>query len=358
MKIIIATDLHFSSKSSIVTGMSPKCNLTIRETNCINSLNWVEDLAEQYQCGRIIYAGDIFDKTDLTARELTALQKVTWSNIDHVFLVGNHEGLTKELDISSAHLFEMIPNSKVISKPDIDIGYGYELLYLPYITEEDREPLNNYFKFLMSGYFTTQEVKRRYVISHNDIKMNYGQFISTNGFDIKDIEASCDLFLNGHIHNHSKFCKNGYNIGNLTGQNFGEDAFKYKHQVCILDTDNGSLEWVVNPFAFNFYKFEVQSLEELNTILCLKIGSYAVVTVKAPENIALEIKKTLESNGNIIASRVISVPDKEKEIEEEVKETQLETMNHLDTFIHYIKENVGISDIVLSELSEVCASEN
>ena len=179
-----------------------------------------------------------------------------------------------------------------------------------------------------------------------------------SNIDIKDIENSCDLFLNGHIHNHSKFCKNGYNIGNLTGQNFGEDAFKYKHQVCILDTDDGSLEWVVNPFAFNFYKFEVKSLKELNDILCLKIGSHAVMTVKAPESIAVEAKKILESRGNIVASRVISVPNKEKEIEEEVEGIQLETMNHLDTFIHYIKENIGVSDIILSELSEVCTNEN
>ena len=41
----------------------------------------------------------------------------------------------------------------------------------------------------------------------------------------------------------------GYNIGNLTGQNFGEDAFKHKHQACILDTDNGSLQWFTNPFC-------------------------------------------------------------------------------------------------------------
>ena len=356
MKAIIATDLHFSSKSSIVTGMNPKHNLTLRETNCINSLNWVESLAEQYQCDKIIYAGDMFDKTDLTARELTALQNVVWANIEHVFLVGNHEGLTKELDISSAHLFKMIPNSRVISKPDIDVGYGYQLLYLPYITEENREPLNNYFKFLMSGYLTTQEVKRRYVISHNDIKMNYGMFECSNGFTIEDIESSCDLFLNGHIHNHSKFCKNGYNIGNLTGQNFGEDAFKHKHQACILDTDDGSLQWVVNPFAFNFYKFEVKSLEELNNILCLKIGSDAVMTVKVPESFAVEAKKLLEFKDNIIASRVISIPDEKKE-NTDVEEIQLETMNHLDAFIHYIKENVGVSETVLSELSEVCANE-
>ena len=37
-----------------------------------------------------------------------------------------------------------------------------------------------------------------------------------------------------------------------------------------------------------------------------------------------------------------------------IEEIQLETMNHLDAFIHYVKENVGVSDLIISELSEVC----
>ena len=226
-KKLIATDLHFSTKSSIVTKMRDL--YSEREINCINSLNWAEELAETHNCDEIIYAGDMFDKTDLTARELTALQEVTWANIKHSFLVGNHEGLTKDLDISSAHIFKMIPNSNVISKPEIDVGFGYYLMYLPYIIENDRKTIKEYFNQLMAGHYVTQEVKKLYIVSHNDIKMQYGIFESTQGFDINDIENNCDLFLNGHLHNGSKFCKNGYNIGNLTGQNFSEDAFKYKH---------------------------------------------------------------------------------------------------------------------------------
>ena len=354
-KKLIAADLHFSTKSSIVTKMRDL--YSEREINCINSLNWVEELAETHECDEIIYAGDMFDKTGLTARELTALQEVTWSNIKHSFIVGNHEGLTKDLDISSAHLFKMIPNSTVISKPELDIGFGYYLMYLPYIIENDRKSIKEYFKQLVSGYYVTQEVKKIYVVSHNDIKMQYGMFESTQGFDISDIESSCDLFLNGHLHNGSKFCKNGYNIGNLTGQNFSEDAFKYKHQACILDTDSGTLEWFENPFAFNFYKFEINSLKELNDVLSLKLKNNAVLTVKVPENIALEVKNLIETYPSIKASRVTSIPLKNKEDNLNDEIIKLETMNHLDSFIYYIKENMEVTNIVMSELSEVCNNE-
>lgn len=355
-KKLIAADLHFSTKSSIVTKMRDL--FSEREINCINSLNWVEETAEQYGCDEIIYAGDTFDKADLTARELTALQEVQWSNIKHSFIVGNHEGLTKDLEISSAHLFKMIPNATVISKPEIDVGFGYYLMYLPYIIENDRKTIKEYFKQLTSGYYVTQEVKKLYVVSHNDIKMQYGMFESTQGFCIDDIENNCDLFLNGHLHNGSKFCKNGYNIGNLTGQNFGEDAFKYKHQICILDTDSGTLEWIENPFAFNFYKIESKSIDDLKNILNNDIKNNAVLTVKVPENISKDVKQLIEGYNNVKISRVVathtSTINNDSNLENGV---QLETVNHLESFIQYIKENLDINNIVLSELSEVCKDE-
>ena len=46
-----------------------------------------------------------------------------------------------------------------------------------------------------------------------------------------------------------------------------------------------------------------------------KLKSNAVVTVKVPENIAIEAKKILESRDNIIASRVISIPHGRKKKE-------------------------------------------
>jgi hypothetical protein len=57
-------------------------------------------------------------------------------------LVGNHEMGRNDLEISSAHLFALIPNVAVI-----DIPYMYNeqnntsIMFLPYVLENNRKPL-------------------------------------------------------------------------------------------------------------------------------------------------------------------------------------------------------------------------
>ena len=46
------------------------------------------------------------------------------------------------------------------------------------------------------------------------------------------------------------------NLGNLTGQNFGEDAFKYNHSACILDTNNLKLTFMRILWLLIFYKIK------------------------------------------------------------------------------------------------------
>lgn len=355
MRALFVGDIHWNEVTSILRkfGESGK---TLRLENLKDSVNWVERLAEEKGCSSINYGGDFFDKSNISALEVTTLQEIEWaSNIPHTFLVGNHEGLMNDLSTSSAHLFNMIPNSQVIDKPTLDSGFGYRLLYLPYILESDRKPIGDYISSLLKAegnIFETQELKIPYVFSHNDIKMFYGKFESKEGFEISDIENSCCYFLNAHLHNGSQFCKNGYNIGNLTGQNFSEDGFKYLHQVCILDTDTQKLEWIENPYAYYFYKLEINSLEDLN-LNVLKDNS--VITVRAPENIVDEVREILTQNSNKIKEfRVITMVNRDSQNNQEGEDLALETVNHLDEFIKFVNENLEVTDLVLSELSEVC----
>ena len=86
------------------------------------------------------------------------------------------------------------------------------ILCLPYLTS--RKDLKAYTSKLPKD-------KNLIILSHNDIKgIQYGAYTSVDGFDINDISSSCALFINGHLHNHSQFCRNGLNLGNLTGQKF------------------------------------------------------------------------------------------------------------------------------------------
>jgi DNA repair exonuclease SbcCD nuclease subunit len=350
MKVCIIGDVHYSQYSSILRKRGEKYSKRLE--NLINSLNWAEEQAELNNCDRIIYLGDTFDRSDLNAEELTALQEVVWSEIPHSMLVGNHEGLMNDLSISSAHLFKLIPNVEVIDQPKLEVGFGYRFLFLPYILEEDRLTIKDYFRNESNGVFETQEVKHNYIFSHNDIKMNYGLFESKEGFDISDIEKSGGLFFNGHLHNGSKFCKNGWNVGNLTGQNFGEDASKYKHQICILDTDTRTEEWIENPFAFNFYKFEINDISLIDSYIS-KLKNNSVVTIKAPEAYVKDIRTIIEECDKIKEFRVVSIPNKDV-LQGLTEQIEIETVNHLDQFVSYVRSNLPVTDLLLSELSEVC----
>ena len=250
MKYFIFADPHWSSYSSIVRSRGEI--YSTRLENLIKTINWIELEAQKQNCDAIICLGDFFDKSELNSEEITALQEIKWANMRHYMLVGNHEMGRNDLEISSAHLFALIPNVAVI-----DIPYMYNeqnntsIMFLPYVLENNRKPLKEYFDGM-------EHCENRIIFSHNDIAgIQLGNFVSTSGFSIKEIEENCNLFINGHLHNDTEIGNKIINVGNITGQNFSEDAFAHTHKALILDTDEKSLIPVVNPHAMNFYKLDL-----------------------------------------------------------------------------------------------------
>ena len=350
MRLLFFGDMHFCEYASIYRKMGQF--FSKRLENLINTQNKIEATAEEYRCDMVIGCGDYFDKPELNATEITALQEIGWSNIPHAFIVGNHEGLLNNLSTSSAHLFRSIPNFTLYDKPDyIKVDEDTYLLFLPYCLECDRQSLLNTFPFLSD---LLKENKKIIIVSHNDIKgLQYGGFESKDGYDIEDIEQHCTLFINGHLHNGSKFCNNGYNIGNITGQNFSENAFKYKHRMMLVDTDTMSIEYIENDWALNFYKFEVFDSRSLHNSMN-KIQTNSVVTIKAPEDLIPEVKQLLNENTNIVEHRVLMIPKVVGDSSEDTTSVELNSINHLEQFITYIKDTMDMSDLLLSELLEVC----
>ena len=41
-------------------------------------------------------------------------------------------------------------------------------------------------------------------------------------------------------------------------------------------------------------------------------------------------------------------------VENDISIEDLQTVNHLEAFVTYVKDNLEINDLILSELSEVC----
>lgn len=221
-----------------------------------------------------------------------------------------------------------------------------DFCFLPYVLEADRKPLKDYFK---------DSTGRRVIFSHNDIAgIRMGVFESKIGFDINDIQDNCELFLNGHLHNGTQVAEGVYNLGNLTGQNFSEDASKYMHCAFILDTDTLSLTPVKNPYALNFYKSDNAS----EFIRRGNVEPNSIVTVKCKEDEYDSVKEFLETKkeaGTVLDYRILL--DRSvlggAEVAEDNSEQLMDTVDHLNKFVEYVHEHIGNSDIVNEELSHI-----
>lgn len=285
--------------------------------------------------------GDFFDKAELNSEEVTALEDIRWAGMTNNFIVGNHEMGSVNHEYSSARLFSLLDTGCVEIEPNmVELG-GIELCILPYILETERKPL--------SEYFPPRTNLKRVILSHNDIKgMQMGAFISQEGFSIEEIEENCDLFINGHLHNGAKISDKIINIGNLTGQNFSEDASIYDHCAFILDTETLKIEVYENPYAFNFYKLDaIKQKIDFN-----RLKENSVVTLRCYQKDAEEYKEKVSACNNIVESRItIELFNNRIDTEESYEDL---SVDHIQRFKQYILEQLGTSDIVQYELEEVC----
>ena len=340
MRIGIVGDIHYCMNSSLIRLRGTTYSLRIE--NCIDSINWAERIFKERNVDFEVYLGDFFDQPKIVAEEITALNDIQFNTIQKYFLVGNHEMARSDLVVSSAHVFEGWNNISVIDKPLYTVSSEkYDIVYLPYILQSDRKPLVEYLGNSSKG---------KIVFSHNDIAgMNLGHFTSRDGFSIDEINDNCVLFINGHLHNSSWAGRKYkiFNAGNLTGQNFSEDAFEYGHNIYILDTETLKMEYSSNPYAFNFYK-----INDINLLPRLKDN--AVLTVKCKDTEYNNWKHALEEYKNrIVTYRIIVEHSKlsDNTIENNIKQLSLD---HLSEFKKYILEQLGTSEIVTTELEELC----
>jgi DNA repair exonuclease SbcCD nuclease subunit len=193
--------------------------------------------------------------------------------------------------------------------------------------------------------------KPRVIFSYNDISgIQLGPVVSKTGFSLEEIEANCTLWCNGHLHNGQALTPKVINLGNLTGKDFGEDASKYSHNVAILDTKTLDITYIENPYAYNFYKIQIDTESDINQLYSLK--NNAVVSVKCEQHLMEEVKQRIVAIDNIIESRLI-MTKQYTEAAEEATEIDL-TVDHLSKFIECCKAAIENSTILDEELSEIC----
>lgn len=343
MKICVFSDTHWSKNTSIVCSRGNK--YSTRLELLIKSMNWVNELAVKENCSSMICLGDFFDKSQLVDEEIEALREIKWNKLNTHYLVGNHESSVASLDFSTVGLFRN-KRVKIVSKPEVVIADTCDLLFLPYITEDNRRPLKDYldeFKSIID--------RKLIILSHNELLgINYGAYESKIGFDIKDIESNCDLFLNGHLHNSEWISKKILNVGSLSAHNFTNDSYRYKYGAWILDTETLSMTFFENPYALNFYKITIDSESDLGKLVDLKKN--AVISIKCKENLTEEVRKYL-SNVDVVASKLSFTYDSVISNESTVG---IEVSDHLAKFRDFIlsRDDIDNIDIFKEELMEVC----
>lgn len=340
MRILLFTDVHWSATGSIITSFGTK--YTTRLEMLINSMNWVNEVALKENCSLMICAGDMMDKSTCSDIELTALSEIQWNNLPCYFLCGNHESSTADLRFSTVKCLES-EKRRIITEPivlNIDNDEA-ELCFLPYVVESNRKPLIDYFG---------KKLRKRVIISHNDIAgINYGPTVSKTGFDIEDIELHTDLYLNGHIHNSEFITQKVLNLGSLSAHNFSNDSFAYKYGCWILDTNTLTLEFIENPYAFNFYKLQIDMEADLAKLNTLKSNS--VLSIKCSNSMLEKTKQNINEFNNILKYRLIVV----NTIEEAQEATELDlSVDHLAKFIECCRANLEYSALLEEELGEVC----
>lgn len=325
MKFIIISDNHFCTKSSVINGRGER--YSDRLENQIESIKWVDSFNLP-----VIHLGDFFDRPVLTAEEVSALEEIIPLMKGWIFLRGNHE-YSGDYDVLGAL------GATYIRKPtDTIIGdnMGLKTLFLPFnSTEED-----------IKGDYDL-------ILGHIGLKdIPFG----AKGMDFGVIDKHCKIFLNGHLHNRYKLGENKWNMGSLTAQNFSDDCLEYRKGAVILDTDTGSLEFIENPYAFNFFKLSWDEYQRK-----YQGGPAAFAMGRKTSCISITCKEgqknEIFSCNMFTRSYYLRVLEETKKKKEETQSSQ--TLESLDPFIKFRKsfiEKYGESTIINEELAEILKS--
>jgi hypothetical protein len=111
-----------------------------------------------------------------------------------------------------------------------------------------------------------------------------------------------------------------------------------------------SIEYIENPYAYNFYKIQIDCETD---ILCLEqLKNNAVVSIKCEQSLVEKVKQKIDATDTIIESRIILVKHYEESTESS-QEMDL-TVDHLARFIECCKATLENSTLLEEELSEIC----
>lgn len=317
-KVIFVTDNHLCSRSSVISGQGQV--FSDRLENQIECIKWVNSFNLP-----VIHLGDFTDKALITAEEQTCLDILKPYIRNWIFLRGNHE-YAGDFDVLGAL------NGTYIRKPtEANIG-GLRTLFLPFNSKEE-------------------DIKDTYdlILGHIGIE---GIPFGAKGFKFDIIDKACRIFLNGHLHNRLELGKDKWNMGSLTAQNFSDNDLDYRKGLVYLDTKTGYLEFIENPYAFNFYKFTWADYlrkykdTEVGMAIRSKNSCISMTCKEGEKSNILESREFSQAYYLRIAEDITSNKVKESKV-------AVGQLDHLEKFRTSFIDKAGDNQIVLEELAEV-----
>lgn len=298
-RIGVYADAHFSLNSSIILGQAN--SLTGRLNHLIDSFQWMYGLFAENGVELIFDLGDLADSHTLRAEEITAISKALSFNrsVPEIHILGNHERLDYSGSISSVNFVRNIENHSIAdSVTRMTVG-GKSFTLMPYSNDYTDE-------FVQSLDGTD------YLLSHIDILgSDTGGWSLVDGVKPTVLANKFGLTVNGHIHNGSWVIPNKVlNLGSISGQNFSSKQINWNPSVMVMDTDTGDLQLYENPHALMFVNQSASTLDKVVRIVNGITGGTYAVQLRVPVSLVDEARKVIETNTNIVASRIMTRADK------------------------------------------------
>lgn len=340
-KILVYGDAHFSSTSSVLRQRGEF--FTCRLESLINTFNFINKTAENLGISDIYCVGDLFDRPNLTAEELTALKQCDLSK--HTVILGNHEVSGKDMIFNTVNGANV---KEIIYKPEI----RGDIAFLPYCSTTSPWDLND-----VKGC--------KLLLSHIDIKnIQNGTYYSNVGYDVKELLDCSKLTINGHLHTYNWVTPGRLlNIGAVVGINFACTHENFIPHIAVVDLDTLSVEFIDNPYSYLFYsvyiKDELQLEEFVQSLPKGYEGKY-VITLKCPSHKVQQFRNTLESLVDMFYIKFVpdySMDNFEASVDEDVKLKTFQQLDGIQSLREFVTQKFGNDKnvkVMLQEIEECC----
>lgn len=351
MRLLLYTDPHISSKSSIITGRTGKevhSRFSSRLDKCISTFEWINNFGHDLNVDKIVCLGDLVDNPTLSAEELSA---ISVSNLNsHTIILGNHDIESIDGFFNSVDLY----GGAIKTPQRIETPEGYLIIYLPYSKT----------KYNLSELRGEYSPEKTIFLSHNDIKgIYYGKYLSQSGYDINDIRRNCLYFINGHLHVGKWVIENQViNLGTCTGLNFNNvGGWSPSIAVLNIDKDKVSLDLIENPYAYIFNDFRCASkMQVIEDIKSLNKNVSNVVQFRVPKSIVDFTREEVDKCKDFIDFyRIMSIFEKSVEEDNSSSEDEIVSLskttsiNIYDTLREFVNKTLPSKYDLDSVLSEI-----